>query len=83
MPNHKEVRTVKDIGKAVAATRIANGIRANELSASHVFVGDLEKGKETVQLGKVLQVLADLGIRVILDLPSDVDTETKRKRASK
>ena len=33
------------------------------------FVLDLEAGKETIQLGKVLSVMETLGMRVNLDLP--------------
>lgn len=83
MSIQKEVRTVKEIGEIVAATRISQGIRFDELNTSHVFVGELEKGKETAQIGKVLQVLNDLGIRVILDVPPGVELGTKRRRVSK
>jgi len=33
------------------------------------FIVDLEKGKQTCQLGKVLQILGMLGITVNLELP--------------
>lgn len=36
-------------------------------------MSDLERGKETAQIGKVLSVLADLGIEVILELPPGVE----------
>ena len=60
----RRIRTVAQLGRIVASARIAQGLRATELTASHVFVGDLERGKETAQIGKVLSVLADLGIEV-------------------
>lgn len=67
------IRSVAELGRIVASTRIAQGLRATELNASHVFVSDLERGKETAQIGKVLSVLADLGINVILELPPGID----------
>ena len=39
------------------------------IGASHVLLRDIERGKETVNLGKVLQLLEELGIRVLLDVP--------------
>ena len=33
---------------------------------------DVERGKPTVQLGKVLDVLRELGVRVSVDLPPGV-----------
>ncbi|NTV94320.1 MAG: helix-turn-helix transcriptional regulator [Thiobacillus sp.] len=70
----KLANTAKDLGLIVRATRIAQGIRAQDLAgtASARFLTDLEAGKPTVQLGKVLDVLEGLGIRVYLDIPDDV-----------
>jgi len=39
------------------------------------FVIDLEKGKPTCQIGKILQVLQDLGLRVELTGNSEVPRE--------
>ena len=71
----KPVLTSKDLGLVVRATRIAQGIRAQDLAgiASPRFLTDLEAGKPTAQLGKVLAVLEGLGIRVHLDIPDDVN----------
>ena len=64
------VKTVAAVGAAVRAARKANGIRQDDLSvASHMFLRDLEQGKDTVQFGLVLKVLDELGIRVVLDVP--------------
>ena len=57
--------TPTDIGTIVRATRKAQGLRQDELAgAAGVglrFIVDLEAGKPTVQLGKMLQVLRALG----------------------
>ena len=37
-----------------------------------VFVREVERGKETVQLGRVLQVLRELGIEIQADVSDDV-----------
>jgi len=37
-----------------------------------VFVREVERGKETVQLGRVLNLLAELGIELRADVPDNV-----------
>lgn len=68
------VHSPEDIGLLVRATRIAQGIRTQDLTgtASVRFLTDLEAGKPTAQIGKVLAVLEELGIHVYLDIPDDV-----------
>jgi len=48
------------------------------VDSSHVFLRDVECGKPTVQLGRVLRLLQELGIRITLDIPDppgDIDTK--------
>jgi len=67
------VDTVADLGVALRAIRRADKLRIDEMAQvigiSKQFATDLENGKETVQLGKVLHVLAQMGITVTLDVP--------------
>ncbi len=69
------VRSVKEVGVAVRAVRKESGVRqddaAGSAGVSHVFLRDLEHGKATVQFGRVLQVLDELGIRMELEVPDD------------
>lgn len=69
------VKSPKDIGNAVRKLRKAQGVRQDDLAAmigsSHVFLRDVELGKPTVQLGRVLRALDELGIRLTMDLPED------------
>lgn len=62
-----------DIGHAIKAVRKHQRVRQDDLAAmvdsSHVFLRDVESGKGTVQLGRVLHLLEELGIGVILDVP--------------
>ncbi len=55
-----------NIGEAVRDARKAAGLRQDQLAASAGvglrFVVELERGKQTAQLGKVLQVLTALGL---------------------
>ena len=63
-----------DLGRAIQAQRKAQGLRQQDLAdligASHVFVRHVEQGRPTVQLGRVLQLLEQLGIEIHADLPA-------------
>lgn len=65
-----EVTSVEGVGTAIRAVRKVSGIRQDDVpGVSHMFLRDLEKGKETVQFGRVLKVLDELGIRMVLEVP--------------
>ncbi|MDD0812895.1 transcriptional regulator [Curvibacter sp. RS43] len=64
------VTSVESVGAAIRAVRKVSGIRQDDVpGVSHVFLRDLEKGKDTVQFGRVIKVLEELGIRMVLELP--------------
>jgi len=64
------------IGKVVRASRKAQKIRqddaAGSIGVSENFLGKIERGSNSVQWGKLFQVLEGLGIRVIVDVPDSV-----------
>ncbi len=66
--------TPRDIGKLIRDTRKSLGVTQKDLALTSGtglrFVIDLEKGKETCELGKALTVLQTLGIRLTLTLPA-------------
>lgn len=72
------VKSVSDIGQAIRATRISQEL--DQLTAAQLsnigqsFLSHLENGKKTAQIGKVLQVLASLGIGIELTLPPHLAT---------
>lgn len=65
--------TPEEIGKIVRATRKQMQVTQADLALTAGtglrFINDLEKGKSTCQLGKVLSVLQTLGIEISLDSP--------------
>jgi len=69
------------IGKIVRASRKSQKIRqddaAGSMGVSESFLGKIESGSDTVQWGKLFQVLDGLGIRVIVDVPESVTTYLK------
>ncbi len=75
-----------DIGRAIKLTRLSqqlDQLSASALSGSGLtFISHVENGKETAQIGKVLNLLAALGIKVELTLPvdeNDLDRATAKK----
>lgn len=64
------VTSVERVGVTIRAMRKVSGIRQDDVpGVSHMFMRDLEKGKDTVQFGRVLKVLDELGIRMVLEVP--------------
>ena len=66
--------TVQEVGKIVRASRKRLGVTQKDLALTSGtglrFVIDLEQGKETCQIGKVLTVLQTLGIQIALTPPA-------------
>lgn len=66
--------TPKEIGKVVRESRKRLGVTQKGLALTSGtglrFVIDLEKGKETCQIGKALTILHTLGIRLTLTPPA-------------
>ena len=66
--------TVQEVGKIDRASRKRLGVTQKDLALTSGtglrFLIDLEKGKETCQIGKVLTVLHTLGIGIALTPPA-------------
>ncbi len=60
--------TAADIGAAIRKKRKEDGLTLADAAAlcgvGYRFLSDLENGKQTVQMGKVLQVLTALGLNL-------------------
>ena len=66
--------TIHKIGQMIRESRKRLGVTQKDLALTSGtglrFVIDLEKGKETCQIGKVLTVLQTLGIKIALTQPA-------------
>ena len=66
--------TAQAIGQIIRENRKRLGVTQKDLALTSGtglrFVIDLEKGKETCQIGKVLTVLQTLGIQIALTPPA-------------
>lgn len=66
--------TSHEVGDLIRRTRREQGLRQDELAAvagvGVRFLVELEKGKPTAQIGKVLAVLTALGCKVTIQTPT-------------
>lgn len=80
-----KISSVTDLAALARATRKATRMRIDDLAAtaglSKQFVNDVELGKPTVQLARVLQLLDELGVHVYLDVPKEAEPLIARNRA--
>ena len=71
------IRTCEAMGKRIRDLRRAQGVTQAQLAGlSNTgvrFISDLENGKETCQTGKMLNVLATLGVDIVIKSPYDKD----------
>jgi y4mF family transcriptional regulator len=71
--------TTQQIGRTIRDTRKKLGVTQKDLALTSGtglrFVIDLERGKETCEIGKALTVLQTLGIRLALTPPPTTTKE--------
>jgi y4mF family transcriptional regulator len=71
--------TVQEIGQMIRESRMRLGVTQKDLALTSGtglrFIIELEKGKETCHIGKVLTVLQTLGIRIALTPPVVSESE--------
>ena len=67
------IKTPAELGLVVRAARKAQRLRLDDAAAfagvGTVFAGDVERGKPSVQLGRVLKLLSQLGLHLVVDAP--------------
>lgn len=71
--------TPSDLGVLIRRVRKAQGLRQDQLAGvagvGLRFIVDLEAGKPTIQLGKVLKVLETLGCEIFITPPAGTGAE--------
>jgi transcriptional regulator with XRE-family HTH domain len=80
------INSLADLGLLARATRKSNKLRLDDVAGSAglgaVFVGDVEHGKETVQFGRVLKLLNELGIDLFADIPESSLAEVEKLKVN-
>jgi y4mF family transcriptional regulator len=76
------LQSTEELGLVIRAVRKSSQVRQDDLAAmvgvSRQFTVDVEKGKPTVQLARVLRLLKELGIELSVDIPSAASKELER-----
>ena len=66
--NFMIINSIKELGNLIKTTRKSQGLTQTDLAAAAGvgirFIVDLENGKETAQLGKAINILMMLGLKV-------------------
>ena len=74
---HQEQKTVEEIGKLVQTERKRQGVTQLQLAGlagtGIRFISDLENGKGTIQVQKLLKVVQTLGLGVFIYSPWEND----------
>jgi HTH-type transcriptional regulator/antitoxin HipB len=69
-PKFGQIKTASELGKIIRTFRKSHDLTLEKVSGlSHLsmrFLSELERGKETAELGKVLETLNKLGLEVII-----------------
>jgi transcriptional regulator with XRE-family HTH domain len=69
----RTIHSVADLGIVLRAVRKSSGVRLDDFAAmarvSKQFATDVERGKPTVQMGRVLLLLQELGVTLQVDVP--------------
>lgn len=72
-----EITELQQLGALVRATRKDGDVRLDDLAGmlnlSHVYVGNVERGLPTTNVGGIFRILQELGIRLHLDVPLKPD----------
>ena len=81
------IHSTEELGRIIRAVRKSAQVRQDDLAAivgvSRQFTVDVEKGKSTVQMARVLRLLQELGIELSVDIPSAASQELERMAARK
>jgi transcriptional regulator with XRE-family HTH domain len=76
------ITSPQQLGLVIRATRKTQKLRLDDLAGSagvgHVFAREVERGKETVQLGRVMKLLAELGIELRTEISAEAAEEFAR-----
>lgn len=78
------VHDTRQLGGVVRAVRKWQHLRQDEVGRlSHTFIGEIETGKPTAQIGKVLEALRELGLKIRIELPPGMNVQAfERARIS-
>lgn len=73
----RSIKSPEDLGLIIRAMRKYSKVRQDDLAGmvnvSKQFAVDAERGKATMQFGKLLQLIDELGITLTVNIPDAVE----------
>ncbi|WP_405118261.1 transcriptional regulator [Pseudomonas leptonychotis] len=77
-----DIESPEQVGALIRASRKAMQMRQDDaagiIGVSENFLGKVERGGETVQWGKLFQVMQELGLNVTIEVPEPFADETRK-----
>ncbi|WP_175747867.1 helix-turn-helix domain-containing protein [Burkholderia pyrrocinia] len=85
MPETRSVNTIGALANLIRAVRLQQGFTRDELAnatgLSPKFISQVEAGKPTAQIGKVLLLLGELGVSLFAQSSIEISAENALKSA--
>ncbi|TDA42363.1 helix-turn-helix domain-containing protein [Burkholderia pyrrocinia] len=85
MPETRSVNTIGALANLIRAVRLQQGFTRDELAnatgLSPKFISQVEAGKPTAQIGKVLLLLGELGVCLFAQSSIEISAENALKAA--
>jgi transcriptional regulator with XRE-family HTH domain len=79
------IASAEELGLVIRAVRKSTHVRQDDLAAvagvSRQFAIDVERGKPTAQLGRVLLLLKELGITLTAEIPDEAAMALEKLRS--
>ncbi len=77
-----DIKYPEQVGAVIRASRKAMQIRQDDaagiIGVSENFLGKVERGGETVQWGKLFQVMQELGLTMTIEVPEPFADDTRK-----
>jgi hypothetical protein len=68
------ISDLNQLGAIMRTVRKSQHLRQDEVGRfSHTLIGDIEAGKPTAQIGKVIAAMRELGIRLHVEIPAGTE----------
>lgn len=87
MPETRSVNTIGALANLIRAVRLQQGLTRDELAnatgLSPKFISQVEAGKPTAQIGKVLLLLGELGVSLFAQSSIEISVENALKAAQR
>ncbi|MBN3834478.1 helix-turn-helix domain-containing protein [Burkholderia sp. Ac-20344] len=87
MPETRSVDTIGALANLIRAARLQQGFTRDELAnatgLSPKFISQVEAGKPTAQIGKVLLLLGELGLSLFAQSSIEISAENVLKAAQR